>query len=178
MVAAAAEQIAAHQSAVRGVLLRLVKDQALADDLLQEALLRATRAAATLRGEASPRTWLTAVALNVARDHFRAVKRIPQLTTLDQAEHVPAAARPDHALLQGEMSDCVLDHVARLPDRQRDALLLHHFAGLCHRDIADRLGISEGHARVTLHRGQAALRLMLSRGCTLDFTDDVPCDRR
>ncbi|MBM3580538.1 MAG: hypothetical protein FJX37_01040 [Alphaproteobacteria bacterium] len=52
MVAAAVlEDMAAHRTTVRGVLLRLVKDEALADDLVQEALLRATRAAGGLRGD-------------------------------------------------------------------------------------------------------------------------------
>jgi len=41
--------------------------------------VRATRAACSLRGEAGPVTWLTAIALNLARDHFRAVKRMPYL---------------------------------------------------------------------------------------------------
>ena len=73
-MAAAADslQLAAHHAKVRGILLRPVKDRALVDDLLQEALLRATRTSAPVRGAASAETWLTAIALNVARDQFRA----------------------------------------------------------------------------------------------------------
>lgn len=156
----------------------MVRDEALADDLVQEALLRATRAAATLRGDAAPATWLTAIALNVARDHFRAVKRAPQAATLDQAEEVAAPDRPESEVLQAEMSGCILGHVTRLPDRQRDAVLLHHFAGLTHGEIAAALAVSEGNARVILHRGLAALRTSLGRECVLDFGDEVPCERR
>ncbi|MCR6628968.1 MAG: sigma-70 family RNA polymerase sigma factor [Magnetospirillum sp.] len=171
------EQLAAHRMTVRGVLLRLVRDEALADDLVQEALLRATRAAATLRGEAAPATWLTAIALNLARDHFRAAKRAPT-TALEEAGELPAPDHPEAEILQAEMSACILAHVARLPERQREAVLLHHFAGLSHREMAGPLGVSEGNARVILHRGLAALRASLSRECVLDFGDDVPCERR
>ena len=91
---------------------------------------------------------------------------------------MPAAGRPDHDLLQIEMSDCILAQVAQLPERQRDALLLHHLTGFSHREIAERLGTSEGSARVILHRGQNALRTLLGNACMLDFADEIPCARR
>lgn len=163
---------------VRAVLLRLVRDSALADDLVQESLLRATRAVASLRGDASPATWLTAIALNVARDHFRATKRAPPTAPLDLAEDIADPGRPDGEVLQAEMSACILGHVGRLPERQREAVLLHHFAGLSHSQIAATLGVSAGNARIILHRGLAALRTSLGRDCILDFGDDVPCERR
>jgi len=172
------EQMAAHRRTVRGVLIRLVRDEALADDLVQEALLRASRAADGMRSEASPATWLTAIALNLARDHFRAVKRRPISTSLDQAEGLPAPGGIESDILQAEMSGCILGHVGRLPERQREAVLLHHFAGLNHREMAGTLGISEGNARVILHRGLAALRGSLASACTLNFKDNVPCERR
>lgn len=173
-----AERVAVHRAKVRSFLVRLTKDGALADDLAQEALLRATRAAGSLRGEASPETWLTAIALNLARDHFRAAKRAPPTTSLARADEIPAPDRPDDDVLKAEMSTCILGHVARLPARQREAVLLHHFAGLGHREVATTLGVSEGNARVILHRGLEALRASLGRECILDFGDDIPCDRR
>ncbi len=177
-VAVVHEQLTAHRKTVLGVLVRLVKDEALADDLVQEALLRATRSAAGLRGEASPATWLTAIALNLARDHFRAAKRTPHFASLDEAEDVPAPDRPEADILQAEMSGCILGHVARLTGRPREAVMLRHFAGLSHREMAQTLGVSEANARVILHRGLAALRASLGRECVLDFRDDIPCDRR
>lgn len=173
-----ADHIAAHRGMVRGVLLRLLRDETLADDLVQDALLRATRAAAAMRGEASVSTWLTAIALNVARDHFRAAKRIPQVTTLDHAEDLPGDSRPDGEAMNAEMSARILGHVTRLPKRQREAVLMHHFGGLGHREIGSVLGISEGNARVILHRGLSALRTSLSRECSLNFKDAVPCEKR
>jgi RNA polymerase sigma-70 factor (ECF subfamily) len=178
MAVVAAEQLAAHRETVRGVLLRLVRNEALAEDLVQEALLRASRAAASMRGEAAPTTWLTAIALNCARDHFRAAKRRPTTTALDEADAVPAADEPEFEVMQAEMSGCILGHLARLPERQREAVLLHHFAGLSHREMAGPLGVTEGNARVILHRGLSALRASLERECHLDFGDRIPCERR
>jgi len=177
-VAAVAERVAAHRTMVRNLLVRLVKNGALADDLVQEALLRATHSAGTLRGEASPGTWLTAIALNLMRDHFRAAKRAPLTTSLDQANEIPGSNRPEGDVLRAEMSSCILGHVTRLPARQREAVLLHHFAGLGHREMAAALDISEGNARVILHRGLETLRASLGRECVLDFSDEIPCDRR
>ena len=178
MAAAVPDIFAAHRVSARGILLRLVRDEVLAEDLVQEALLRATRAAGSLRGDAAPATWLTAIALNLARDHFRAMQRLPQTVPLDHAENVSAPDRPERDVLQAEMSECILGHVARLPERQREAVLLHHFAGLSHGEIASLWRISEGNARVILHRGITALRTSLRRECVLDFNDDLPCERR
>ncbi|MDR3518943.1 MAG: RNA polymerase sigma factor [Azospirillaceae bacterium] len=172
------EDLAAHRTRVRGILVRLVKDDALADDLVQEALLRATDAVASLRGEASLATWLTAIALNLARDHFRAAKRMPRSASLDDAKNIPASDQPEGDILRAEMSACILGQVAQLPERQREAVLLHHFGDLSHREIAAALGVSEGNARILLHRGLAALRASLGRACILDFRDDIPCERR
>ena len=178
VVAVVPEQLAAHRNKVRSVLVRLVKDEVLADDLVQEALLRATRSAANLRGEASPVTWFTAIALNLARDHFRAAQRTPWFTSLDRVEDIRAPDQPEADILRAEMSGCILDQVARLTGRQREAVTLHHFAGLSHREIAQTMGVSEANARVILHRGIAELRASLGRECILDFRDDIPCERR
>ncbi len=56
--------------------------------------------------------------------------------------------------------------------------MLHHFAGLSHREMARTLGVSEANARVILHRGLAALRASLGSECILDFRDEIPCERR
>lgn len=173
-----ADPLAANRNAVRGVLLRLVRDPALADDLTQEAYLRAQRATGSMRGEAQPATWLTAIALNLARDHFRAANRRPRTAELTEAEDVAGGDAPEHQVLQAEMSGCILGHIHRLPPRQRDAVLMHNFAGLGHGEIASALDVSEGNARVILHRGLAALRTSLGCECRLDFGDEIPCERR
>ena len=81
-------------------------------------------------------------------------------------------------VLQAEMSACILGHVARLSPRQEQVVLLRHFGGLDHAEIARQLGVSHGAARVILHRALADLRRSLAEGCVLDFRDPIPCERR
>lgn len=172
------EELAAHRSKVRSFLLRMTRDEGLADDLVQEALLRAGHALGGLRQDASPDTWLTAIALNLARDHFRASKRKPPTTSLEEADDVPSDDQPERQTLQAEMSACILGYIARLPKRQGEAVLLYHFAGLSHQEMASPLETTEGNARVILHRGLSSLRASLTADCHLNFADEIPCERR
>lgn len=172
------EDLAAHRRKVRGVLIRMVRDESVADDLVQEAFLRAIRAADGHRREASATTWLTAIALNLARDHLGAVRRETPCASVEQADSIAACGEPETEMLRAELSGCILGHVARLPVRQREAVLLHHFGGFSHREVASSLGVSEGNARLILHRGLATLRGSLEHECRLDFDDPIPCERK
>ena len=140
--AAPLDELAARRPAVRGFLLKLTRDPDLADDLAQEALLRAVRAFPRLRGEASPGTWITAIALNLARDHFRALRRAPETVEVSDASEMAVEAAAESDVLQAEMSACILGHVARLSPRQQQVVLLRHFGGLDHAEIARQLGVS------------------------------------
>lgn len=175
MAAVAADDLAAHREAVRGLLTRWLQNEALAEDLVQEALIRAS--ASACRGESSPRTWLSAIALNLARDHFRQAARRPT-EELEAAAEMRAEGDPEHDALQAEMSACILAFIDRLNPRQREAVLMHHMAGLTHKEIAAALEVSEGNARVLLHRGLAALKVLLDQGCVIDLGDHIPCERK
>lgn len=173
--------LAQHRQAVRGFVLRLVGNHALAEDLTQETFVRVQRSASAYRGEASAYSWLCAIALNLVRDHFRAAGRIPELTADgDALESVPCADESaEQALLQAEMSNCIGEFLARLPQPQYEVVAQHDIAGLSHREIAAQLGISAANSRVLLHRGRAALREFMKQGCELSFgSDAIPCERR
>ncbi len=80
--------------------------------------------------------------------------------------------------MQKEMATCIGRYVLQLPERQLEAVALHDMGGLGHAEIALHLGISEGNARVLLHRGRAALRRILEEHCVLSFDDSIPCEPR
>ncbi len=169
-----------HRPAVRSFVLRHVGDEPLAEDLTQEAFLRVQRSSARHRGEASVRSWLCAIALNLIRDHFRAAGRVPPATSAPEAlDRLVADEDGERALLESEMSACIGEYLVQLPQSQHDVVALHDMAGLTHCEIASVLGISIGNSRVLLHRGRAALREILKRNCILSFEGDaVPCERR
>ena len=161
---------------VRGFILRVIGDPFLADDLVQETLLRAHKSAATFKGNASRTTWLCTIALNVMRDHFRATARRPTQVSDPQ---MLLALRDEEVLeddlIQDEMDSCIRRYVLLLPERQRDIVALHDIAGLTHHEIAAALGISQSNSRTLLHRGRAALKLLFEENCILCFDDSVPC---
>lgn len=110
------------------------------------------------------------------RDHFRATAQLPQQISVQQAH---LTLEDNHALeddlLQGEMASCIRQYVLCLPERQRDVVALHDIAGLTHREVSSELDISESNSRILLHRGRAALRLLLEENCLLSFDDPAPC---
>ena len=172
--------LAAYRDSVWGFVLRQVGDRSLADDLTQETLLRAERSIGTWRSEASLRSWMYAIAVNVVRDHFRGLQRAPDSTSLVvAAEQASPEDGPEQTLLESEMAACVDGYVSRLPRLQHHVLALHDMAGLTHAEIATVLGVSAGNSRVLLHRGRTALRGVLEENCVLSFGGEgVPCERK
>ena len=174
-----ARDMLSHRPAIVAFVRKLVGNHALAEDIAQETFVRAARTAAKFRGDASLQSWLSAIAVNLVRDHFRKIARHPETTDDPSAlEAVP----DDHetaelTVLKQEMSSCVGRYAAQLPSPQYDVVTLHDMAGLGHREIADELKLSEAYSRVLLHRGRAALRRILEQNCVLSLgRDDIPCE--
>ena len=168
-----------HRAAVTGFVRRLVGDPVLAEDVTQETFLRAQKTDAGPRGDASEKTWLCAIALNLVRDHFRAQSRT-RIDDKDQEfiESLPSSAdSPERVVLKQEMSACVGRFLAELPSPRFEVVALHDQSEFGHDEIARLLGNSAGNSRVLLHRGRADLKKILERNCILSFDKEgVPCE--
>lgn len=141
---------------------RFCRDRATAEDMAQEAFVRAFRRLATFRGESAFGTWLMSIALNSYRSRLRA-DGLP-LLTLDPA-HVPKAAGkgPLHALEEAQRAEAVRRGVLTLPQRYRDAIVVYY---LQERDLAEAariLNVAEGTLKAHLHRGRELLRRRCAR---------------
>ncbi len=138
---------------------RLLGDEAEAEDVAQETLLRLWRSAASLDvGASGVRPWLRRVAANLAIDRLRARKR------LDVTDEVPEqeVAATQHSILEADdVAARVDDAISALPDRQRVALTLFHFEGMSQREVAHALAITEDALESLLARGRRALRAAL-----------------
>jgi RNA polymerase sigma-70 factor, ECF subfamily len=170
--------LAAHRADLHRFVVRMVGNADLAEDIVQETLLRAITSRAEFAGRSRPTTWLSAIALNVLRDHYRR----PATRSEVEADEAALAELPSDdddavlALMKEEMGACITAHLMALPDRQREVLALHDLGGASHSEVAEALGVGEGNARVLLHRARAALRERLGRHCQLDIgRDAVPC---
>ncbi len=132
-------------------------DRYLAEDLAQEALIRAREHWARVRGLDAPIGWAYRVGCNLGTsavrrraNERRAVARRGELGAL--AVHVD----PDTS-----ERDAVRAALSRLPERQRQAVIARHYLGLSAAEAAEALGTTPGALRVLAHRGLVALRAEL-----------------
>lgn len=149
-----------HAGRVHGVVARLVGyDRARAEDLTQEAFIRAWQALPAYRFESAFGTWLHRLAVNTALMDLRARRSRPQVDDDEAAlEH---AGAPDSA---GHSTALTLDlerAVATLPPRARAVLVLYDVEGWKHEEIADALGMAVGSSKAQLHRARGLLRTRL-----------------
>jgi RNA polymerase sigma-70 factor (ECF subfamily) len=140
---------------------RFCRDRGRAEEMAQEAFLRAFRNLAQWRGEAAFSTWLFALAMNVYRTELR---RIPAtMQSLDEIAE-PADAADTEADLDTERRDEGLRRaVLALPEKYRDAVLLFYFHDQDIPAAARTLGVPEGTVKARLFRGRELLRSKLSR---------------
>lgn len=123
-----------------------------ADDAWSETFLAALRAWPDLPPGTNVQAWLVRVARNKSIDIVRATAR----------HAIPTDALPDVAHPQGPHATDVWQAVARLPQRQREALAYHYFGGLPHTETAELTGSSPAAVRRAAADGIAALRRTLS----------------
>lgn len=162
----------AHQQHVNRVLVSLVRDPDVADTLTQECFLRAYRKRESFRGDASLRTWLVAIAVNLSRDHVRSRrmsfwKRLFQRGQ-DAAELADTLAdkRPtaDKMLSAREELAAVWAALDKLSERQRTVFVLRFADDLSLEEIAAAMDTTVGTVKTHLFRATAALRQLTGRG--------------
>ncbi len=147
-----------HVGRIYAVSLRMVADPALAEELTQEAFVRAWRKLASFRGTAAFSTWLHRLAVNVVLDALRARRRWRERFTEEQPAQPPVAPARDPA---GSLD--LERGIALLPPRARAVFVLHDIEGYKHREVARLLDLSVGACKAHLHRARRRLREELDR---------------
>src|SRR5215475_13171315 len=146
-----------HVGRIYGTILRLVAmDRARAEELSQEAFVRAWQKLGSFRFESAFSTWLHRLAVNVALMDLRA--RDPEDAV--ESDVLEAASEPVVPFCAGERSD-LEQAVAKLPPRARAVLVLHDVEGWKHEEIGRELGMAVGSSKAQLHRARGLLRTML-----------------
>lgn len=153
-----------HQVRVRRLLLAALQNTADADDVLQEAFLRAYLNIESLRQPARFRAWVCGIALNLARMWQRSLVRRPILDVEPALWSAVADPRPlpEQTVEAREISGRLVAALADLPPAERDVLLLVYRDGLSHQETATQLGVSSGAVKVRVHRGRRRLRAALA----------------
>lgn len=157
--AAFAALVRAHQNEVYTLARRLVGDPHLASDVTQEALIRAWRALPRFRGDAQLSTWLHRITVNTAWTQKKRAKRYAG-PPIEDYRDLPAPIGVDDPEFAGEILELrgrLRRAVDRLPQGQRQVVILKDVYGWPHADIAESMGISVTAAKVRLHRARARL---------------------
>jgi RNA polymerase sigma-70 factor (ECF subfamily) len=156
--------VQAHQDRLFSIALRFTGDTRDAEELAQDAFVRAYRAlqgyhAERIR-ELNLRAWLATIVLNLCRNRVR--RRRPTELALDVAGAVPIADRrlpsPAERYERRESTAYWAGLVRDLPERYRAAVVLRHVDGLSYDEMAEVLARPEGTVKAQVHRGIALLR--------------------
>ena len=148
-----------------------------AQDIYQDAFLRAYRNLAKFRFECSFYTWIYRIVTNLCCDHLRRKQlrnrysysepysdgsEERESTVLDRAADLRAAASPERAALSGELRERILWALSRLSARERVVFELRHYEGLKLQTVAAILNTTENTIKNTLFRATQKLRLELA----------------
>ena len=149
-------------------LYRMVRNQAVAEELAQEVFLRVYRARMSYRAEAKFTTWLYRIATNLAVNYARDTRqeRAAQTVYLDAPDEETGRS-PDVAddkpsaeqqMLREERMAAIRSYVMALSERQRMAVLMHKYQGMDYRQIGEVLKLSESATKSLLFRAYQTLR--------------------
>lgn len=156
---AAADLVSAHTPRLMSLARRMLRDEAEAEDVVQESFIRLWRMAPNWRsGKARLSTWMHRVALNLCYDRLRKAKPVDE----EAPDIADDADGPAQALHHNQLSARVRSAVQDLPPRQRAAIALCHFEEMSNIEAAEILEISVEAVESLLSRARRALKASLA----------------
>jgi len=166
------ELVREESSRLYHVILRIVKDEDEARSLVQETFLQAYKSMDRFRGESKLSTWLIGIGINLARSSRRKTSRYDTLAEEDIERLQPSFNmgayteeyspwRPDAVAEKSQRREIVHRAIEQLSDTYREIIILRDIEQLDTSETAQALDITEGAARVRLHRARQALRALL-----------------
>jgi len=154
-----------YQHRVLKLVSRFVNDAAEAEDVAQEAFLKAYRALASFRGDSAFYTWLYRIAINTAKNALVSSRRRPVDFDLDLQDpeqydrhaKLKDADTPEGVLLTEEIRSVVERAMEQLPDDLRTAIVLRELEGLSYEEIAEAMDCPVGTVRSRIFRAREAI---------------------
>ncbi|MBM4196169.1 MAG: RNA polymerase sigma factor RpoE [Gammaproteobacteria bacterium] len=154
-----------YQQRILKLIMRLVRNSADAEDVAQEAFIRAYRALPSFRGDSAFYTWLYRIGINTAKNHLVSAQRRPFDQEFDPQDpdnyQINARFRdeetPEGLALQEELRVTVERAIAALPDDLRTAIMLREIDGLSYEQIAQAMDCPVGTVRSRIFRAREAV---------------------
>lgn len=157
--AAFASIVHAHLPSLLAIGRRMLRDDAEAEDVAQEALIRLWRNADRLEiGEGGVKPWLRRVVSNLCIDRVRSARH---LSVVEEVPEQPEPASQMRSLGEKQLSARVDAALKQLPERQRLALVLFHYEGMSQVEVGQVLGVSDEAVESLLSRARRALKGLL-----------------
>jgi RNA polymerase sigma-70 factor (ECF subfamily) len=165
--------VAGYQDRLLSIFYHLLRDQAAAEDLVQEVFLRIYRARNGYQPTAKFSTWLFRIANNVASNARRTIGRRKEVPLVQESGSAPAVGTkkkvisdrssliPTRQLVKRETCEIVQTALDTLNERQRLAVLLHKFEGMSYEDIGEAMSLSTEAVKSLLARARENLRTQL-----------------
>jgi RNA polymerase sigma-70 factor (ECF subfamily) len=154
------ELFALHHAEIYAYIFRMVRDADVAADFAQDTFIKAYKAQNSLEDRAKARAWLYQIAHRVVLDEMRR-RRIVRFIPWTGESH-GAAPSAEHLAMEMRLSGPLARALARIPERQRAALLLAEVNDLTGLELAQAMGISHVAARALLTRARESLRQALA----------------
>ena len=148
------ELIRRHQDFVYGAALRVVRNPVLAQDVAQDAFIRAYKALPDFRGQAAVRSWLYRIATNLALNAVQRRREYPA-ESLPEAE---TSGGPEREAVHGDMVDHLRAAVEELPEDLKQPLILREYGYRSYQEIADELDLPLNTVRTRILRARRSLR--------------------
>jgi RNA polymerase sigma-70 factor (ECF subfamily) len=154
-----------YQHRIVSLVTRYVSDSSEAQDVAQEAFIKAYRAIGRFRGESAFYTWLYRIAINTAKNWIVAKNRRPPASDIDasDAEQYGMSSRlketstPENEMLREEIERTVFDTIAALPEDLRTAIMLREMDGMSYEEIATTMVCPIGTVRSRIFRAREAI---------------------
>ncbi|MDD2903374.1 MAG: sigma-70 family RNA polymerase sigma factor [Syntrophales bacterium] len=158
---------------VRRFILHTVRNEWVADDLVQETFIRINNNLGNVRDAARLPAWIFKIAHNICQDYFRGQGKAPRLGLEEiSGEAAPARApTTQKELEQSQMRKCVFGLVNFLPESQRSVIILSDISEFSQREIAEILDITVENVKIRLHRGQKKLKALLEEHCVFEVDE-------
>lgn len=154
-----------YQHKVISLVSRYANNHAEAEDIAQDAFVRAWRAIGSFRGDSAFYTWMYKIAVNTAKNHLVALGRRPPADDIDveDAVFVPGSDRmhetatPEREMMRQQVEQTVFAAVQALPEELRTAITLREVEGLSYEDIAEAMRCPIGTVRSRIFRAREAI---------------------
>ena len=152
-----------HQDLVFSLAYKLTGNREMANDVAQEAFIRAWKAIEKFRGDSTFSTWIYRITVNTAWTLRKKAKKHNTLNIDDTYEPIVIDEKKDPELvaINSDLSSVLINALDKIPIEQRIIVELKNIEGRSHKEIADYLDISVTAAKVRLHRAHQKLRQIL-----------------